>query len=283
MSPRFFIALQYLLPQRWLTIALSRVMNWRRPIWLKLTLIEWFIRRYKIDMSIAANPHIDLYLNFNNFFIRALKPGARTLAQAPIISPVDGEISQIGRITEGALIQAKGLSYSLEDLLTLPSNLANTFHNGSFATIYLAPKDYHRVHMPITGKLLQTIYVPGDLFSVNQITAQNVVNLFARNERLICEFETEGGKMVLIFVGALFVAGISTKWAGDVKRSKKIITTDYQNQNIVLQQGEEAGYFKFGSTVIVLLPEGCFSWENNLQAGHAIVMGQALARNILPH
>jgi phosphatidylserine decarboxylase len=276
MYKRFFIALQYLLPQRWLTILLSYVMNWSRPVWFKRSLIEWFIHHYKIDLSIAANPQIDLYYTFNNFFIRALKAGVRPLAEATLISPVDGTVSQIGAICEGILIQAKGLTYTVEDLLTLESQIATHFKTGLFTTLYLAPKDYHRVHMPITGKLIQTIYVPGDLFSVNQMTAQNVVNLFARNERLVCEFETAIGPLVLIFVGALFVAGIHTKWAGDIKREKKIKITDYRERNLTLQQGSEAGYFKFGSTVILLMPESAGVWDENLKAGNTILMGQKL-------
>jgi phosphatidylserine decarboxylase len=276
MYKNFFIALQYLLPQRWLTILAAKVMNWSRPVWLKRFLIEWFIHHYKVDMSSAVHSHIDLYFNFNNFFIRALKQGARPLAEAKIISPVDGAISQIGSIKEGTLIQAKGISYTVEDLLTLESQRVNYFNKGLFATLYLAPKDYHRVHMPIKGKLLQTIYVPGDLFSVNQMTAENVVNLFARNERLVCEFETELGKIAMIFVGAMFVAGIHTQWAGDIKRGKKICVTDYCDQNIVLEQGDEAGYFKFGSTVILLLPESSTSWDIKLKAGNSIMMGQKL-------
>jgi phosphatidylserine decarboxylase len=276
MYKNFFIALQYLLPQRWLTILLSRLMNVSRPVWLKRSLIEWFVHHYKVDISLAVHPHIDLYFTFNNFFIRALKPGARPLAEATVVSPVDGTISQIGKIEQGVLIQAKGLTYTVEDLLTVESELVSYFKKGLFTTLYLSPRDYHRVHMPLTGKLIQMIYVPGDLFSVNQMTAANVVNLFARNERLVCEFETAIGRVALVFVGALFVAGIHTKWAGDIKRAKQITVTDYREHNITLEQGTEIGYFKFGSTVILLLPDTSGHWDETLKAGNSILMGQTL-------
>jgi phosphatidylserine decarboxylase len=277
MNKNIFIALQHLCPQIFLTRLLSYVMNCAKPLWLKNSLIHWLIRRYKIDMSLAANPNIETYPTFNDFFIRALKPECRPLAPTGLLSPVDACISQIGSIHGEQLIQAKGISYTLSDLLAQQTDLVEKFRNGLFTTLYLAPKDYHRVHMPITGKLLQTIYVPGQLFSVNQITAENVVNLFARNERLICEFETEIGNVVMIFVGALFVAGIHTTWAGDIQRSKEIVTTDYRDKSIVLERGAEVGYFKFGSTVILLLPAGKVEWEKSLQANQAIVMGQAIA------
>jgi phosphatidylserine decarboxylase len=277
MSTKTFIAFQYLLPQRWLTVVLSHLMNVKKPLWFKSLLIQWFIKQYKIDPSMAANTDLASYPSFNDFFIRTLKSESRPLANTKIMSPVDGTISQIGIIQTGTLIQAKGITYTVEDLLTPQSQLAFHFQTGLFTTLYLAPKDYHRVHMPLAGRLIQTIYVPGNLFSVNQITAENVVNLFARNERLICEFETEIGRVVMIFVGALFVAGIHTTWSSDVKRSKEIVITDYREKNIVLEKGAEAGYFKFGSTIILLLPENQVAWDKPLTAGQAIVMGQALS------
>ncbi len=274
---RLFIALQHALPQVWLTRLFSRITQSSKSPWLKRRLINWLIRRYKIDLSLMANPDLESYTTFNEFFIRQLHEAARPIAPEGIISPVDGTISQIGEIKLGRLIQAKGVDYALKDLLAGDAKLTEALLGGKFTTLYLAPKDYHRVHMPLTGKLLKTIYVPGRLFSVNAVTAQNVKNLFARNERLICEFATERGKMIMIFVGAMFVAGIHTSWAGDIKRGKEIVVTDYSSEDISLERAAEAGYFKFGSTIILLFPAHTIEWEAALSAGQTIVMGQKIA------
>lgn len=281
MYKRFSVALQYLLPQIRLTQLLGQLANVSHPKWLKNTLIRWAVQRCKIDMSTAVETNLKAYKTFNDFFVRRLNSHARPLAAAGIISPVDGLITQIGSIEHNKLIQAKGIFYTLDELLTYTPTLVTNLKDGHAITLYLAPKDYHRVHMPIDGKLLQTIYVPGKLFSVNPLMTENIVNLFARNERLICEFATKLGNIAVIFVGALLVAGIHTAWAGAIKRGTKIVVTDYRTQNNLLERGAEIGYFKFGSSVILLFPQRAVTWEAGLCVGQAMVMGQRLAQELV--
>ncbi len=249
-----FIVLQYLLPQQWLSRLAGRLAQCQTP-WLKNLLITRFIRHYGVDMAEAADPEPYNYAHFNAFFTRALRPDARpiTAEATSLACPADGVISQLGQIRAGRIFQAKGQDYALEQLLGGDTALAEEFAEGSFATIYLAPKDYHRVHMPLDGNLRSMCYVPGKLFSVNQTTAENVQHLFARNERLVTVFDTPAGPMAMVLVGAMIVAGIETVWAGQVAPpSREIRRTAYPlQQTVQLAKGEEMGHFKLGSTVIV--------------------------------
>lgn len=228
-------------------------------------------------MSEAANPDINSYKTFNDFFTRALKPGARTFAESRFICPVDGAISQFGKIKDGQIFQAKGHQYSTLALLGGNAELAEQFSHGSFATLYLSPKDYHRIHMPCDGRLKSMTYVPGDLFSVNPATAQGIPGLFARNERVICEFDSKSGSFVLVLVGATIVGSMATTWHGVVNppRSNSIRRWDYSNQPI-LKQGEEMGRFLLGSTVVALFPEDSCTFNPEWHPGKPIQLGQAL-------
>ncbi|AJI52620.1 archaetidylserine decarboxylase [Francisella philomiragia] len=255
MKDKLFIFLQHIIPQSLISRLISKLTDSKNKP-LKNYLINLAIKKFKIDISEAKESDISKYSSFNNFFIRELKDGLRPISsdKKVISSPADGVLSEFGDITDGSLIQAKGKTFSLKALIADSS----TTDFMKFATIYLSPKDYHRVHMPIDGKLTKMVYIPGKLFSVNQITAQNVDNLFARNERLVCYFNTEIGEVAVIFVGALLVAGIETVWHGKVAPSyyKDIQTWDYNNYsfNIEFKKGDTLGWFNFGSTVIVLMP-----------------------------
>lgn len=279
LKQNLFVALQYLLPQH----LLSRWVGWlaRSEIpWIKTTFINTFIKRFGVDMSEAEVEDPDRFETFNAFFTRRLKPGARPIAAAAhaIACPADGTVSQLGALRGGDLLQAKGRYYSLFELLGGDGQLASEFANGHFATIYLSPKDYHRVHMPLTGTLRETRYVPGRLFSVNQTTSENVPRLFARNERLVCVFDTEAGPMAVVLVGAMIVAGIETVFAGQVTPQPNTIThTDYRDPRpVVLEKGAELGRFLLGSTAIVLFAEGTAHFEAELEATSAVRMGQSL-------
>lgn len=223
---------------------------------LTTAVIRRFIDRYGVDMAEAAEPDPAAYKTFNAFFTRALKPGVRPLAQAPWVCPVDGAISQIGAIEGEQIFQAKGHSYSATALVGGDAQLARQFDNGHFATIYLSPRDYHRIHMPCAGRLRRMVYVPGDLFSVNPATARGVPGLFARNERVVCVFDTEFGPMVLVLVGATIVGSMGTVWHGIVNppRPGRIQDWRYDDRAIELAQGEEMGRFQLGSTVVMLFP-----------------------------
>lgn len=279
---RLFIALQYLLPQHFLSRVVAKFAESRR---FRKIFIKAFIRRYNVDLSEALVQDPDEFENFNAFFTRELRSDTRPLASesGAVVCPADGAISQLGTIAEGKLLQAKGRYYKAVDLLGGDSEMANHFHEGSFATIYLSPRDYHRVHMPLAGVLQKTIYVPGSLFSVNQATADSVANLFARNERLVCLFQTEAGPMALILVGAMIVAGIDTVWSGQVcptSASATIRTTDYSDHSppIELATGAEMGRFRLGSTAIVLFGHGCINLEPSLEANSSVSMGQLLGQ-----
>lgn len=231
-------------------------------------------------MSEALIEDLDQFENFNAFFTRELKPNARPLDKATLVSPADGEISQIGTLDYGRILQAKGRGYGLTTLLGGHVKLAEQFIHGHFATIYLSPSDYHRVHMPITGTLRESIYVPGDLYSVNQTTVKGVDNLFARNERLITLFDTEHGPMAMVLVGAMIVAGIETVWGGQVAPpSKASWRIDHQKpvEPVILQQGEEMGRFKLGSTVILLFGKDAIEWSASLKANDPVRLGRSIS------
>ncbi|MGZ8960049.1 MAG: archaetidylserine decarboxylase [Methylophilaceae bacterium] len=247
---------------------------------LTTSVIRWFIKRYQVNMQEAAQPDIQHYKTFNDFFTRALRDGARPLAIADFICPVDGAISQFGAIAADQIFQAKGHNYSTNSLLAGHTQLATKFENGSFATLYLSPKDYHRIHMPCDGRLRQMTYVPGSLFSVNPATAQGVPGLFARNERVICEFESQQhGTFVMILVGATIVGSMATVWHGVVNppRSKRIREWKYTDQQIELKQGEEMGRFLLGSTVVMLFPNNTLQFNPDWSATRAIQLGEAMA------
>lgn len=281
MKQRLFILSQYLLPHH----LLSRLIGYAadcRAAWFKNRLIGWFAKQYQVDMSEAQVEDLEAFEHFNAFFTRALKPGARPLAQGPdaVLCPADGAVSQLGKIEHGRIFQAKGHSFSLVELLGGDTERANPFMGGVFATIYLSPKDYHRVHMPLAGTLKEMVYVPGRLFSVNQSTAENVPELFARNERVVCLFDTERGPMAVVLVGAMIVASIETVWAGLVTPPKRSLKTFRYDEAarvpIVLDKGAELGRFKLGSTAIVLFGADQVQWAQELAAGSPVQMGQLL-------
>lgn len=268
---------QYLLPQHGLSRLMYKLTHWsggNSTQWA----IEHFIKHYGIDMSIADPSEVKKYATFNQFFTRALKAEARPLAPHGIICPVDGEISQIGTIEGNQLFQAKGHRFQLVDLLGGHQDLAAPFEPGLFCTLYLSPKDYHRIHLPLTGRLTDLVYVPGRLFSVNPATTRLVPNLFARNERVICRFETEIGVMALILVGALFVSSIETVWAGTLPPTQQPQRWQYSPATAPqLQRGAEMGRFNMGSTVILLLPSSRVTWLPTHTPAKKLLMGQLLA------
>ncbi len=286
-----FIFFQHIIPQQLLSRLAGHVAEFTAP-WFRKRLIHWFIKRYKVDMSIAENPAPYTYRQFNDFFTRLLAEGQRPIDKArhSIVSPADGCISQLGEIKHGRIFQAKGQEYSLQELIGGSDALAAPFKNGRFATVYLSPKDYHRVHMPIAGTLTQMLHVPGDLFSVNETSANNVPRLFARNERVVCLFETALGPMAVILVGAMIVASIEVPWAGLITPVKKQVrswyypsikssATDHNSfAPIHLEKGEEVGRFKLGSTAIVLFGNNVMDWDPNLAAQSPVIMGQAMGQ-----
>ena len=281
MKDRLFILLQHLLPQHTLSRMVGRLAETRSP-WLKNKLIDLFRKQYGVNLSEALIEDPHAYENFNDFFTRALKPGAREIDMAPeaIASPADGAVSQLGDIQYGRIFQAKGHSYSLTSLLGGSNERAAEFINGSFATIYLSPKDYHRVHMPVDGTLREAVYIPGDLYSVNQTTAEGGDNLFARNERLVAIFDTEHGPMAMVLVGAMIVAGIETIWSGQVAPAKKDPQVLYSTQNprpVTIEKGAEMGRFKLGSTVILLFGQDAVNWSEQLKAQSPLRLGERIA------
>ena len=274
LSQKAFSLLQYPLPHHALSRLTGKFAQCDNP-WVKNTLINAFIKRFKVDMSQALEPDPSAYATFNDFFTRALKADSRPLGDG-LLSPADGTLSQFGRLTTaGKLVQAKGHTFSAETLLGGDKALADEFLNGSFATVYLSPSDYHRVHMPLTGTLREMIYVPGRLFSVNQATANYVPGLFARNERLVCIFDTEHGPMAMVLVGAMIVAAIETVWSGQVTPLSGHPQRMRFGEPIVLEKGAEMGRFKLGSTVVM-----CFANPvtfDNYALGTSVQMGQSLA------
>jgi len=281
-SDRAFVALQLCLPTRWLSLLVFKATQLRKP-GFKNGLIRLFLRGYTIDLSEAEHERIENYESFNHFFTRALKPGARPMpadAQA-FVSPVDGTISQFGTIDEDRIIQAKGHTYSLYDLL--PGDVdASDFVGGEFCTIYLAPYNYHRIHMPIDGRLKHWNYVPGRLFSVNAATARALPNLFTRNERLNARFDTPAGPVALSMVGALFVGSLETVWSGRVTPPHLRRSNDggpYTTmQPVELARGAEMGRFNMGSTVILLAARGAIRWADGLAPGQPVRLGTTLGR-----
>ncbi len=278
MSNRLAVMPQYLLPKRVLTELAGKFANHRGG---KLThaVIRKFVVHYGVDMSEAADPRIESYATFNEFFTRPLREGARPLADASFVCPVDAAISQFGPIEHDQLFQAKGHSYSTRALVGGDQELAHRFDHGHFATLYLAPRDYHRIHMPCEGRLTRMIYVPGDLFSVNPLTARHVPGLFARNERVVCVFETLFGPFVNVLVGATIVGSVATVWHGVVNppRTRGIREWRYDDQSIVLAQGAEMGRFLLGSTVVMLFPRNVITFAADWAPTRPVRLGEAMA------
>ena len=279
MSDRLAVVPQYLLPKRLVTEAAGRFANAPKGE-LTQAAIRRFIARYRVDMSEAANPDPASYATFNDFFTRELKAGARPLAEADFICPVDGAISQFGPIARHQIFQAKGHAYSTQALLAGTEAEAAAYEHGAFATLYLSPRDYHRIHMPCAGRLQRMVYVPGDLFSVNPVTARGVPGLFARNERVVCLFDTVRGPMALVLVGATIVGSMATVWHGVVNppRLGEVRRFDYADQGVDLPQGAEMGRFLLGSTVVLLWPHGTLRFNPDWAPGRAIRLGEAMGR-----
>jgi len=274
------VALQLLLPHQALSRIVYYATRWRFKPWKRL-LISSISRTYDIDLSPALEPDPEAYESFNAFFTRALRPDARPIAEGDgvVVSPADGSISQIGRIREGRIVQAKGLDYSVEEILGGPDFGARDFDGGSFATVYLSPRDYHRVHMPFSGRLRRTIHVPGRLFSVAAWTAESIPRLFARNERLVMLFDTDLGPLAVIMVGAIFVSSMETVFAGEITPpyTDAVVCRDYHGANAPLFHiGAELGRFNMGSTAIVLTGARFSEFTHNLQSQSNVIMGQAL-------
>jgi phosphatidylserine decarboxylase len=277
-SGRLFVWFQHVLPQHALSRLVLRLTRARAP-WLKNALIRGFLKLYSIDMTEAVQADPLRYGSFNEFFTRALKPDVRVIARGTreIACPVDGVISEAGNIEGASLLQAKGRHYTLDELLASRA-WAKHFEGGSFATIYLAPFNYHRVHMPLNGRLRETVYVPGRLFSVNAVTASLVPRLFARNERVLTWFDTAFGEFALILVGALNVGSIATVWAGDITPAPRRVASTLPPQAVALEQGEELGRFNMGSTVILLFQRDRARWRDDLRAGATVRLGQSMGQ-----
>jgi phosphatidylserine decarboxylase len=275
---RLAVAPQYLLPKRLLTQCMGHLANWRCGA-LTHSVIRKFIAKYKVDMSEAADPRVESYPTFNEFFTRPLRGGIRPIADAPFVCPVDAAISQFGPIEHDQIFQAKGHSYSTRALVGGDQALASLFDHGHFATLYLAPRDYHRIHMPCAGRLRRMIYVPGDLFSVNPLTARHVPGLFARNERVVCVFDTEYGPFVNVLVGATIVGSMATVWHGVVNppRTRDIREWRYDDKDIRLAKGEEMGRFLLGSTVVMLFPKNVVAFHPDWAPARPVKLGEAMA------
>lgn len=277
------ILVQYLLPKQLLTRLAGKLAHWHGGA-LTTAFIRWFVAKYQVNMQEAEQSDIGSYASFNQFFTRPLKANIRPLASSTFVCPVDGAISQFGRIKQGQIFQAKGHQYSAQALVGGDAALAARFEEGQFACLYLSPKDYHRIHMPCAGTLLEMIYVPGDLFSVNPTTAQNVPGLFARNERLVCTFESEQhGKFVLVLVGATIVGSMATVWhtAKDhiinPPRPEKVVRWDYSTHKVSLKKGEEMGRFLLGSTVVMLFEADVLRFNPSWQPSKPVRLGEAMS------
>lgn len=280
LTDRLLTVPQYLIPQHSLSVVMHRLTQ-SRVRWFKNLFIRFICWKFKVDVTEAASADLADYDSFNAFFTRSLREGIRPIAQGNdvVISPVDGAISQLGSISQGRIIQAKGRDYSVTELLGNNSALAAQYEGGQFATIYLSPRDYHRIHMPLAGKLTAMRYVPGKLFSVNPRTARAVPALFARNERLVCQFDTEFGPVVMVLVGAIFVGSMETVWSGQVTPpyGKTVQNWEYAGeQALQFDKGAEMGRFNMGSTVVMLLPPGMQAFNLRWRAGDSIQLGQAL-------
>lgn len=274
---------QYILPQHLISRIMGKLTHSQNKIWKNL-LIKLAIRTYKINVKEAMEQDIDSYPSFNHFFTRALNPEARPIADLKhaVVSPADGTVSQTGKITQGNIFQAKGKSFTAVDLLGGDQERAKPFENGEFTTIYLSPKDYHRLHMPLAGTLKEMVHIPGRLFSVNAATTNSIPGLFARNERVAAVFETEVGPMALVLVGAINVASIETVWDGVITppSAKEVRSWQYPFNPPFLKRGEEMGRFNMGSTIIVLFGRNKIKWESGLVAGRQVNMGELIGNTI---
>jgi phosphatidylserine decarboxylase len=272
------ITQQYLLPKKLLTQFAGLVAGARMGR-ITHAIIRRFVAKYRVDMSEAADPRIESYATFNDFFTRALRDGARPISVAPFVCPVDAAISQFGPIEHDQIFQAKGHSYSTRALVGGDQALAHRFDHGHFATLYLAPKDYHRIHMPCEGRLKRMIYIPGDLFSVNPLTARHVPSLFARNERVVCEFDCAHGPMVMVLVGATIVGSMATVWHGVVNppRTREPREWRYDDKQVVIAKGAEMGRFLLGSTVVLLFPRNVLTFTPDWAATNPVRLGEAMA------
>lgn len=277
LKQQLFIQAQKVVPQHRLSRVVGKIAASENPI-VKTAVIAAFKTKYGIDMSIAEQTNALKFKSFNDFFTRGLRTGVRAVDadSTAIVSPADGAISQLGKIENGNVFQAKGQKFTVENLIADPQ-LAEPFKNGEFATVYLSPRDYHRVHMPFAGTLTETLYVPGELFSVNQTTAENIPGLFARNERMVCLFDTELGRMAVVLVGAMIVAGIETVATGKVKPSGRI---ELNQHNLFLEKGAELGRFYLGSTAVILFEENKIQWDEKFKANSTVLMGEALGHTI---
>jgi len=279
-SDRLAVLPQYLIPKQALTVLAGKLASAQAGS-LTTSVIRWFVGRYKVNMAEAANPDIASYPSFNEFFTRPLQAGARPLADADFLCPVDGAISQFGPIERDQIFQAKGHSYSTTALVGGDRQLAEQFENGSFATLYLSPRDYHRIHMPCAGRLTRMIYVPGALFSVNPTTARGVPGLFARNERVVCVFESAFGPFVLTLVGATIVGSMATVWHGVVNPPRPGVVREWRYDDSTsddLKKGDEMGRFLLGSTVVMLFPKDTLAFNPAWAPAGAIRMGEAMGR-----
>ena len=281
MFPPLAITQQYLLPKKLLTVLMGKLASLRLGAFSH-AMIRRFIARYGVDMSEAADPRVESYASFNDFFTRPLRAGARTIAAAPFICPVDAAISQFGPIAHDQLFQAKGHGYATRTLVGGDQELAHRFEHGHFATLYLAPRDYHRIHMPCEGRLKRMVYVPGELFSVNPLTARHVPSLFARNERVVCEFDCAHGPMVMVLVGATIVGSMATVWHGVVNppRTRAPREWRYDDQQVVLAQGAEMGRFLLGSTVILLFPKNVLAFTPDWAPSRSVRLGEAMGTTV---
>jgi phosphatidylserine decarboxylase len=276
--PPLAIQQQYLLPKKLLTVLMGKLASWRGGAFTH-AMVRRFVAHYGVDMQEAADPRIESYASFNDFFTRPLREGVRPISVAPFVCPVDAAISQFGPIEGDQLFQAKGHSYSTRALVGGDAELARRFDHGHFATLYLAPKDYHRIHMPCDGRLKRMVYVPGDLFSVNPLTARHVPGLFARNERVVCEFECAHGPMVMVLVGAAIVGSMATVWHGVVNppRTREPREWRYDDQQVVLAKGAEMGRFLLGSTVILLFPANVLTFTPDWAPSKPVRLGESMA------
>ncbi len=272
---------QYILPHHFLSLLMSKLTHSEIKVW-KNCMINQVIKLYGVNMSEAKQQDINQFSSFNQFFTRELKAVARPIDTSPntVVCPADGAVSQAGQIEQDNLFQAKGKSFSTVDLLGGDKQRAAAFENGSFTTIYLSPKDYHRLHMPIKGTLTEMVHIPGRLFSVNTATTNSVPGLFARNERVACLFDTEIGSMALILVGAIFVSSIETTWHGVVTPPtiKTVRSWQYQDNAPVIEKGEEMGRFNMGSTIIVLFAKDKVEWDADFKAGKSVKLGELIAK-----
>ncbi len=281
MSDRFAVLPQYLLPKQALTVLLGRLANIEGGA-VTTAVIRWFVRRYGVDMDEAAEPDVTAYASFNAFFTRALREGVRPLARSGLLCPVDGAISQCGRIEGERIFQAKGHDYTCAALLGGDRALAESFRDGSFATLYLSPRDYHRIHMPCDGRLRRMIHVPGSLFSVNPLTARTVPGLFARNERVVCVFDSDEGPFVMVLVGATIVGSMATSWHGVVNppRPGTVREWSYAEGQVTLARGDEMGRFLLGSTVVMLFPRDTVVFDAGWCEGRPVRLGEIMAHSL---